>query len=140
MPIERVSDFRKARVAPSQPTRHTSLTFAALRCLAALMKGLDLMTRAAKPLLVALCAALCSCSEGGPRGVDYTSMDKTLGRWPKMQQSTKPSMVELPAQDPADPLDAATDEPDHASDEDAGAEDEMPSGTPNTGGSVKSPA
>lgn len=101
------------------------------------------MTRAAKPLLVALCAALCGCSDGGPKGVDYTSMDKTLGRWPKIQQGTKASSSELPPQSPAERLDAATDEPaENAADDDAGAEPRS-NETPNTGdtgnGSVKTP-
>ena len=100
------------------------------------------MTRAAKPLLVALCAALCGCGDGGPKGVDYSSMDKTLGRWPKAQQS-KASTADLPPEQ----LDAATAETvENAADEDAGAEDmsSEPGTTPNMGGtghgSVKTPA
>jgi hypothetical protein len=67
-------------------------------------------------------------------------MEKTLGRWPKMQQGSKTSMVELPPQNAADPLDAAVDKPvDNSAGDDSGMTSEAPGMTPSTGGAGTGP-
>lgn len=74
------------------------------------------MTRASKPLLVALCAAWSGCTDAGHQGIDYSSTERTVGRWPakarqETRQEIKASTGMLPAdssQTDASATDAAT--------------------------------